>query len=241
MHMGEWKRNFQKKRKCYSGAGVLLICIFLLSACEKSVDVLETPAAATIPYESIVVAESMSDEQMPETTDMTDGTSVTDETDLSDGIETTEWIDMRDATLVIEEAEPENPTVSIIMVGDILFHTPVAKSGVQEDGSYQFDQLFENVSDVVKEADLALVNQEVIIGGEELGVSGYPCFNAPYELGDALVNAGFDVALHATNHALDKGKKGTDQLSEFLGAGISGYGGFGHSRQCRRSGRDLCL
>ena len=48
----------------------------------------------------------------------------------------------------------------------------------------------------------------MILGGEELGVSGYPAFNAPYELGDALVEAGFDVVLHATNHALDKGKKG---------------------------------
>lgn len=56
-------------------------------------------------------------------------------------------------------------------------------------------------------ADLALVNQEVILGGEELGISGYPAFNAPYAVGDALVEAGFDVVCHGTNHALDKGKK----------------------------------
>ena len=29
---------------------------------------------------------------------------------------------------------------------------------------------------------LALVNQEVIIGGSELGISGYPCFNADFSL-----------------------------------------------------------
>ena len=58
------------------------------------------------------------------------------------------------------------------------------------------------------EADLALVNQEVILGGAELGLSGYPAFNGAYEVGDAIVEAGFDVVLHATNHALDKGKKG---------------------------------
>jgi poly-gamma-glutamate synthesis protein (capsule biosynthesis protein) len=39
-------------------------------------------------------------------------------------------------------------------------------------------------------------------------VSGYPAFNAPTEIGDALVNAGFDVVCHATNHTLDKSKKG---------------------------------
>lgn len=99
-------------------------------------------------------------------------------------------------------------SLSLVMVGDILLHTPVAESGLQEDGSYDFDSLFAHTADVINEADLALVNQEVIIGGEELGISGYPCFNAPYALGDSLVDAGFDVICHATNHALDKGKKG---------------------------------
>lgn len=107
------------------------------------------------------------------------------------------------------------PEISIIMVGDILLHTPVAESGMQEDGSYNYDAIFENVKEEITAADLAIVNQEVIIGGEELGVSGYPCFNAPYELGDALVTAGFDVVLHATNHTLDKGRKGVNNCLSF--------------------------
>lgn len=107
------------------------------------------------------------------------------------------------------------PEVSLVMVGDILLHTPVAESGMQENGSYNFDALFANVKDEISAADLALVNQEVIIGGEELGVSGYPSFNAPYELGDALAGAGFDVVLHATNHTLDQGKKGVKNCLAF--------------------------
>lgn len=106
-------------------------------------------------------------------------------------------------------ADSSSPNqLSLVMVGDILLHTPVAESGLQEDGSYDFASLFTHTADVINEADLALVNQEVIIGGEELDISGYPCFNAPYALGDSLVDAGFDVICHATNHALDKGKKG---------------------------------
>lgn len=105
--------------------------------------------------------------------------------------------------------------LSVLMVGDILLHTPVAESGLQEDGIYDFAPLFANTADVISEADVALVNQEVIIGGEELGVSGYPCFNAPYALGDDLVDAGFDVICHATNHALDKGKKGLLNCVDF--------------------------
>lgn len=114
-----------------------------------------------------------------------------------------------------EDIEENEPEITIVMVGDILLHTPVAKSGVQADGSYDFDALFANVKDEIEAADLALVNQEVIIGGQELGITGYPCFNAPYELGDALVEAGFDVVLHATNHTLDKGKRGLTNCLSF--------------------------
>lgn len=109
----------------------------------------------------------------------------------------------------------ENPEITLVMVGDILQHDPVAQSGLQEDGSYNFAAVFENVKERISAADLALVNQEVILGGSELGITGYPSFNAPYELGDALVNAGFDVVLHATNHTLDKGKRGVENCLAF--------------------------
>lgn len=72
------------------------------------------------------------------------------------------------------------------------------------------------MKDEVQAADIAIVNQEVIIGGEELGVSGYPSFNAPYEVADALADTGFDVILHGTNHAMDQGKRNY-QLSFKLG------------------------
>ena len=108
------------------------------------------------------------------------------------------------------------PTVTLAMVGDVLLHTPVEESCQAEDGSYDFSSLFANVKDEVQAADIAIVNQEVIIGGEELGVSGYPSFNAPYEVADALAETGFDVILHGTNHAMDQGKKGiTNCLSNW--------------------------
>ena len=114
-------------------------------------------------------------------------------------------------SLIYEEEEipkADFTNASIVMVGDVLLHKRVSESGLMEDGSYNYDHLFKNVKDDIESADLALVNQEVILGGIELGLSGYPTFNGAYEVGDSLVDAGFDVILHATNHALDKGKKG---------------------------------
>ena len=121
----------------------------------------------------------------------------------------TEIIVTEDASVVATEPVPSPPaTFSIIMVGDILLHDPVEAAALQEDGSYNYEAIFTHMTEDIQAADLAIVNQEVIIGGEELGISGYPAFNAAFSAGDALVNAGFDVVCHGTNHALDKGRKG---------------------------------
>lgn len=107
------------------------------------------------------------------------------------------------------------PSVTLTMVGDILLHDRIHDYSMQEDGGYNYDAIFANLAEEISAADLALVNQEVLLGGKELGVSGYPAFNAPEEAGDALVKAGFDVVLHATNHALDKKKAGVINTLKF--------------------------
>lgn len=118
-----------------------------------------------------------------------------------------------------EKERQQEPTQSdrltICMVGDVLMHDRLNESGKQEDGSYNYDHLFANVKSVIETYDIAIVNQEVILGGTELGLSGYPTFNSAFELGDALVSAGFDVVLHATNHAMDKGVKGVLRCLDF--------------------------
>ncbi len=128
------------------------------------------------------------------------------ETESPDSEPTLEWLP-ESLPVQTPEAVPTKE-IRLVMVGDILLHTPLAESGKKPEGGYDFRAVFANLKEEIQAADLALVNQEVIIGGTELGVSGYPVFNAPYELGDALVDAGFNIILHATNHALDKGRRG---------------------------------
>ena len=105
--------------------------------------------------------------------------------------------------------------ISVVMVGDILLHDPVNRVCHLEGGDYDYSGLFSNTKDEIVEADLAIVNQEVIIGGESLRITGYPSFNAPFEIGDELVNTGFDVICHATNHAMDRGGSGIRKCLEF--------------------------
>jgi poly-gamma-glutamate synthesis protein (capsule biosynthesis protein) len=100
--------------------------------------------------------------------------------------------------------------VTLLAVGDNLIHIEVVKSGKQEDGTLNYDHLYSNLKEEVSSADIAVVNQETILGGEDFAYSGYPNFNSPTEIGDALVEAGFDVILQATNHTMDMGLKGIE-------------------------------
>ena len=120
-----------------------------------------------------------------------------------------------DTTAPEPEPEPLDESVNIRMVGDILLHEAVTESGLKNDGSYSFDHLFANVKSEIEKADIALVNQEVILGGSEMGLSGYPAFNGPFEVGDAIAGAGFDIVLHATNHALDRGSRAVVNCCNF--------------------------
>ncbi len=95
-------------------------------------------------------------------------------------------------------------SVNLIAVGDMLLHGGIHNSALQADGSYNYAHVFEHTKDRIAAADIAVANQEVILGGVELGVSSYPQFNSPQDFGDALVDAGFDVILHASNHTMDK-------------------------------------
>lgn len=105
--------------------------------------------------------------------------------------------------------------VKLMMIGDVLVHKPVYESGIQSDRTLNYDHLFSNIKSDIDEADIKIVNQETILGGTEMGISSYPCFNSPQEIGDAEVKAGFNTILHATNHALDKGLAGIDNTLNF--------------------------
>lgn len=95
--------------------------------------------------------------------------------------------------------------VSLIMVGDALIHDSVYKSAYNSSTkTYDFKPMLELVKPIVSEYDLAFYNQETILGGKELGLSGYPNFNSPYEVGDAFIDAGFNMVSTATNHTYDK-------------------------------------
>ena len=92
--------------------------------------------------------------------------------------------------------------VSIVMVGDALIHMPINYSHKTNSG-YDFTNILKYIKPIVSEYDLKYYNQETILGGTALGLSGYPQFNSPQEVGNAFVDAGFNLVSLATNHSMD--------------------------------------
>lgn len=103
------------------------------------------------------------------------------------------------------EKEQEENTIEFLAVGDNIAHQPIRESGMQADGVWNYDHVYQYVKKDIEAADLSLVTQETVFVEDRNQVSGYPSFGTPPEFGDALVNTGFDVVAHATNHIMDKG------------------------------------
>ena len=96
----------------------------------------------------------------------------------------------------------------VFMVGDALIHSAVYEDARQSDGTYDFTPMLSAIKPISTKYDLAYYNQETILGGKDLGYSNYPRFNSPQEVGDAFVDAGFNLVSLATNHTMDKGEQG---------------------------------
>ena len=115
-----------------------------------------------------------------------------------------------------QEAKAAEPVqIDLIMIGDILQHSGVYQSGFIDDNTRNYDHVFAHIGSEIEGADIKVVNQETVLGGDSFEFSGYPTFNGPQEMGDAEAKAGFNVILRATNHALDVGYEGLSSEISF--------------------------
>ena len=105
-----------------------------------------------------------------------------------------------------EEDVPTTTSLTLTMVGDALIHGAVY-GDANKNGGYDFKPMLEEMKPIISSFDLAYYNQETILGGTELGLSTYPAFNSPYEVGDAFLDAGFNLVSLANTHTLDRGEQ----------------------------------
>lgn len=105
--------------------------------------------------------------------------------------------------------------ITLMAVGDNLMHLGIIASGKQADGTYDYSMLFDGIQPFLSRADIKIINQETILGGNERGFFGFPHFNSPTEVGDAIADAGFNVVLQASNHTADQKLEGLLSCARF--------------------------
>ena len=98
--------------------------------------------------------------------------------------------------------------LTFLAVGDIVPHKEMIAQSRNDDGSYDFNHVFEPVLARLAPYDLLSVTQETPLVTDESRVGGYPIFGTPVQMGDAIDNAGFDIVTSATNHSMDQGIDG---------------------------------
>ena len=110
---------------------------------------------------------------------------------------------------------PVVTTASVIAVGDNLYHQSLIDAGKSDSGTWNYDAIYDKVKDQIQAADVAMVDQETVFTTDHDAVSSYPSFATPTEVGDSLINVGFDVIESATNHIDDYGFDYLDQTLKF--------------------------
>ena len=111
-----------------------------------------------------------------------------------------------------------------LFIGDIMAHDQqLDAAATRRNGAVEWDfaPQFRRVRPLFWGDALIVGNLETTFAGPERGYAGYPLFNTPDSLADALVGLGVHVVTLANNHILDRGAGGAHRTVEVLNrAGI---------------------
>lgn len=121
-------------------------------------------------------------------------------------------------TEVVTEEVFKPTSAKIVAVGDNLMHRSCTLSAKNADGTYDFTKHFANMADIFKAADLAVISQDTVLGGIELGATSTETgiFNTAVELADGMADAGINVVLAANNHIMDEGSAGLNTMMSYF-------------------------
>ncbi|MGB3402669.1 MAG: CapA family protein [Microcoleaceae cyanobacterium] len=115
------------------------------------------------------------------------------------------------AVILTKQPKPKRYTTEaeLVAVGDIMMHGSQIKSGYNsQTNTYNYDHFFTEVQPILSAGDWVIGNLETTLAGEAAKYTGYPLFNAPDTLADAIKQAGFNILTTANNHSLDRKEAG---------------------------------
>ena len=132
---------------------------------------------------------------------------------------------------------PPPKPITVSFTGDILLHAPVfnqaAADGRASGLAFDFRPMFAQVKPQLSTVDLAICHQETALSATDIGLSGYPVFNSPHEIVNAVADAGYDGCSTASNHSYDHGVQGVVDTINALDSVHVGHSGTAASAATR--------
>lgn len=128
-----------------------------------------------------------------------------------------------------DELDPETPTepdasITISAVGDIIGSTENFQS-VKSGDVYEFSGHFRELRDTFQHHDYTIANLVSPIAGADFSYSGYPTYNAPIELVQAVADLGIDALSTANRYAFDLGQRAVmSNLNNIRDIGLTPFG-----------------
>ena len=122
-------------------------------------------------------------------------------------------------------------TATIRAVGDLMMHEEQLEAAARPGKGYDFYPQYAMIAESLSAADYTIANLETTVGlYSDNPYSGYPLFNAPPELVEAVRDAGVDFVSLANNHILDRYYDGMMITIDSVEAAGLAYGGVNRSQ-----------
>ncbi|WP_232700041.1 CapA family protein [Brevibacillus daliensis] len=187
-----------------------IITILLVTSCSTNVHNLSLQEDNQEEGLQVAKTDAVGSLNPVQSTDPLDANEYTETTDLRNA----PYTELPEKNRLIEEAES---SITLFSVGDIMVHQEQLDAAYQpETRSYHFNPSFSQVKPILMQADIVMGNLETTLSGSERTYSGYPEFNTPDSLVEALKDAGFTVVTTANNHSLDRRNQGVIRTREVL-------------------------
>ena len=129
------------------------------------------------------------------------------------------------------------PGVTLLFTGDMLVSDDLRAQAQRYAGGtgYDFRPMLARVAPLIRAADWSVCHQETPVSSDDSDLSGYPDFNAPFELVEAERNAGYDSCSTVSNHTMDQGLAGIrSTLDTFDRVGVRHVGSARNPAEARQ-------
>lgn len=140
------------------------------------------------------------------------------------------------------EAAPEKRRgFSLFATGDLLVHDTLIRQARADAGGsgYDFHKMLAGAKPMAEKADLAICHMETVYGADGGPFTGYPAFQTPPQLAEAVKDTGYDSCSTASNHTLDAGPAGVERTLKAMDE--TGLGHVGSARSEAESTRPATM